>query len=300
MIVLRLIGGLGNQMSQVAYASILAKQNGEQLWIDTSSYKHYKIRPCSIIKYKLNEMIRVKDFKMWDVKYLWMRGFQKIYHVGYYVFGKNKQLGNIVFNRLVGWGHYYSFDSDSYGYPHCNKRDKDVYGYFLAAQNFDGEKEFIKEIFQIKEEYIGKQAVDYLHKIKRATCPVAVSLRLQDDYAQNPVLNVCSIKYFETGLKRILEMNPDATVFVFADDTERAKNIFNYPGSVFIENISDVEGMYLMQQCRHFVISNSSFSWWGAYLGGFSDKVVVAPQRWMNNSKDYSSKYYEGMITVQC
>lgn len=300
MVLLRMIGGLGNQMSQVAYAYILAKKRNQQLYIDTSAYKKYKIRPCSINRMELSEDISLENLNIHGINYLWMRMCQKTYHLFYHFLCKRKPAGEKLFLKLTRKGHYYSFDSDGYSYPDCSKENIDVYGYFQAESLYRDHKELIRKIFSVNPDCIGSMAQRYEAAIMGSNCPVSISLRLQDDYTNNLLLNVCTREYFAESIKMILQKNPDADFFVFADDIQRAKE-YGLPTRVtYLENLSDVEGMYLMQKCRHFIISNSSFSWWGAYLGEASDKVVMAPDRWANNSKDYSSKYYENVVKVKC
>lgn len=299
MILLRLIGGLGNQMSQVAYASILARKYNQPLYIDNSSYKYYKIRPCSIQKFKLNDDIKFYQGET-PFTYKKMRISQKIYHVLQYIFGKKKQLGINWFLFFSKRGHYYSFDSDYYGYPITHSKNIDIYGYFLAEKYFSEEKNYLKSLFILKDEYIGKDVKEYYKSIVKSSCPIAISIRLQDDYLKSKVYNVCTKRYFETAISIMKEKFDNAEFFIFADDIERAKNLGLDIRATYIENVNDVEGMYLLSHCTHFIISNSSFSWWGAYLGESDDKVIIAPDHWMNNNKDYSSKYYEGVIKVKC
>lgn len=159
----------------------------------------------------------------------------------------------------------------------------DVYGYFLAEEYFRGNKEYIKKLFLLDDKYISNTAKNYYSSITNCICPVAISIRLQDDYLKSNVHNVCTKEYFLKSIQVIQEKFPNAYFFIFADDIERAKELgLNIP-STYIENMTDVEGMYLLSKCKHYIISNSSFSWWGAYLGEFSEKVIIAPKKWMNN-----------------
>lgn len=297
MILLRLIGGLGNQMSQVAYSAILAKKINKKLYIDNTSYHNYKIRPCSIQKFKLDNNIEFyKDYD--NFKYKQLRLSQKSYHLIQYIFGKRKQMGKKWYKFFAKMGHYYSFDSDYYGFPNPKKKVVDVYGYFLAEEYFHENKDYIKKIFILDDKYISENAKEYYSSIVNCSCSVAISIRLQDDYLKSNVHNVCTKEYFLQAIQVIQEKFPDAYFFVFADDIERAKGLeLNIP-STYIENMSDVEGMFLLTKCNHYIISNSSFSWWGAYLGEYSEKVILAPKKWMNNSIDYSSKYYEGVVKI--
>ena len=300
MIVLRLIGGLGNQMSQVAFSYILGKIYQQKVYIDNSSYQHYKIRPCSIQKMKLDNNIIFYTGQNKFV-YMKMRISQKIYHVYQYFFGRNKQIGEKTYLKFVKRGHYYNFDSDFYGFPLTFKKNIDIYGYFLGEKYFHDNKDNLKKIFSVKETFISDQAKKYLTMILKDKNAVAISVRLQDDYLKNPKFNVCNRQYFLDALIELKKRlgNLKLKYFIFSDDIERAKALdLPLENVTYIEDVTDVEGMMLMNNCCHYIISNSSFSWWGAYLSKNDYKLVVAPDRWLNNDIDYSSKYYEGVIKI--
>ncbi len=76
--------------------------------------------------------------------------------------------------------------------------------------------------------------------------------------------------------------------FVFSDDLEWTKTNISIPYEVHYMDQNgpdeDYEDLRLMMQCKHFIIANSSFSWWGAWLGNYEDKIVVCPRLWFNDS----------------
>lgn len=301
MVELRLRGGLGNQMSQVAFSYLLAIKRNDKLCIDVSSYHNYTIRECSIQKMKLNDRIFFMDGAN-SLSYRYRRLCQEKYHLERYIgkkMGKG-QFGKDVFIKHVKRGHYYNFDSDYYGYPQSSHKDVDVYGYFLATEYFQDEIDEIQKAFEVKREHIGERARKYEGLIGESKNPIAISLRLQDDYVLNKNLYVCKPEYYVRAKEIMDIMNPDADYFIFADDISRAKELRLelFKKTIFLEGISDVEGMHLMCKCKNFIIANSSFSWWGAYLSRNKDKVIIAPERWMNSNADYRDKYYSNMLTI--
>ncbi len=295
MVYLRLMGGLGNQMSQVAYAYIIAEQNHENLLIDTSSYKRNKLRKCSIFKFELDH--KVFQFES-DTNYAFCRLFQIIYHIYVRIFYPKKQVGRNTFEKLALKGHYYSFDSDYYGFPKSLKKNKDVYGYFLSYDCFYPYKNEIKRLFTVKDLFIDDNVKEYLSVIKKHDCVVSVSLRLQDDYINNKETNVCSKEYFRKAFDYFTTNNSDIFFLVFADDINRAKEFLNSLEVQYVEKCSDVQQLFLMWNCNHYIISNSSFSWWGAFLSNNDTAQIVAPNRWMNNEIDYHTKYFDGMVKI--
>lgn len=296
MFLLHLIGGLGNQMSQVAFAFGVAKANKQPLIIETTSYKNYKRRPCSIQKFSLDNSMTI-DNSMNNVFFIKSRLWQKCFHLLTYLTESNRPMNRKYFYWFIKKGHIYSFNSNYYELPKFTK-NVDIYGYFLIERYYRDNYDDICRIFQVKDSMIGKIARGYLGLINQEEFPVAISLRLQDDYVKDNRMYVCTPTYFKNGVMLIKEKCPNATYFIFADDMERAKKLDFGIEATYISNISDIEGIHLLKHCRHFIISNSSFSWWGAYLSRYLDKIVVAPDHWMNNHKDYSEKYYENMIKI--
>ena len=126
----------------------------------------------------------------------------------------------------------------------------------------------------------------------RTSNSVCITIR-RGNYLQYPALNVCTKTYFEKAAVRMDESVKDAVFFVFSDDIEWARTNLRLPGKVFYESGDDPvwEKMRLMYSCRHFVISNSTFSWWAQFLGNNKDKKVIAPGYWFN--ADYQPPLFE-------
>jgi len=113
------------------------------------------------------------------------------------------------------------------------------------------------------------------------------------DYVSNPTFNValgaCGVEYYDRALEIIAIRVGCPTFYLFSDDLEWVRANLRIPGPlVTVDHNRDgsgVEDLRLMSRCRHFVIANSSFSWWGAWLGQDRGGTVVAPARWFNNDK---------------
>ena len=113
------------------------------------------------------------------------------------------------------------------------------------------------------------------------------------DYVSNKKTNsmhgVCSLDYYRNAIKTILKRVENPVFFVFSDDIAWVKNnlVIDAP-NVFIDHNSCMESyndMRLMSLCQHHIIANSSFSWWGAWLGTNSNKIVIAPKQWFAHTK---------------
>lgn len=119
----------------------------------------------------------------------------------------------------------------------------------------------------------------------------AISLHVRrGDYVTNPETQAfhgtCSIQYYEQAAKLLAEKTHQPHFFIFSDDPEWVQQNLHlpYPATYVTHNGPDTsyEDMYLMSRCKHHIIANSSFSWWGAWLNPNPQKRVIAPRRWFN------------------
>ena len=108
-----------------------------------------------------------------------------------------------------------------------------------------------------------------------------------DEIPENEILQVCTPAYYARAAAAVKAAHPDATLFVFSDDVDWAKQNLNTADlpAVFAPRGSAVGDMALMEQCRGFVLSNSTYSWWAQYLAKTSDKLVLAPEKWYAHTK---------------
>ena len=118
----------------------------------------------------------------------------------------------------------------------------------------------------------------------RGRTAISVHFRRTDYLGPNMQLRPASMNYYRRALALTGEAYPDAAYFVFTDDPDwvRANAVLPERHMVVTHNtgVDDGEDMRLMANCDHFIIANSSFSWWGAWLGRHPDKRVIAPATW--------------------
>lgn len=123
----------------------------------------------------------------------------------------------------------------------------------------------------------------------------AISLHVRrGDYAKNPKTaathGLCSLDYYRSAIKYVTDRVEAPTFYVFSDDPVWVKENLkiDFP-CVYVDHNSGAESyndMRLMSMCKHHIIANSSFSWWGAWLNPGPDKIVVAPRKWFANGND--------------
>ncbi len=125
--------------------------------------------------------------------------------------------------------------------------------------------------------------------------PVSVHIRRGDYLAENlesKFGNVCTDRYYEKAIKLICSKVKNPVFCFFSDDIAWAKEKYGCMDSIFIEKgmfteYRDWYDMYIMSRCKHNIIANSTFSWWGAWLNQSPEKIVVAPEKWLNYDREY-------------
>jgi len=127
-----------------------------------------------------------------------------------------------------------------------------------------------------------------------ATNSIAIHVR-RGDYLKNAYFKTLPIEYYIKAINEIIQKIRNPHFFFFSDDIDWVKNNFlHIENSNFIENNNkkdtqwstkgDVEDLMLIKSCKHQIIANSTYSWWGAWLNNNSDKLVYYPEQWFENT----------------
>lgn len=121
---------------------------------------------------------------------------------------------------------------------------------------------------------------------------VCVHIR-RGDYVNNPIFDVCGDSYYYNAMKYMQEKLSNPVFYIFSDAVDEIENSMQFPCPVVYikDRHKDYEDLYLMKNCRHFIMSNSTYSWWAQFLGEAEDKVVIAPKKWCL-TKDMSVGIY--------
>ena len=163
---------------------------------------------------------------------------------------------------------------------------KDVYlsGYWQSEKYFMDIKDKIREAFTFDD----KNECDMA--IKNLICStesVAVHIR-RGDYVNNKLHgNICGVQYYKNAIAFIREKIKEPKFFVFSDDIEWCETNLNLEDAVMVRGNTGINSyldMYFMSLCKHNIIANSTFSWWGAWLNANPYKKVAAPSQWFNLS----------------
>jgi Glycosyl transferase family 11 len=287
MIIVKLMGGLGNQMFQYSFGRRMAEKKGVQLKLDLSLLRDRSPRPDFTYRdYELN-IFNIKE------------AIAKEEEIKKYTAPKPKNLLPRIFYKIkkrfssqdLVKEKYYHFDNSVFDVS-CNSY---LEGYWQSEKYFIDIQEIIREEFQFRDLPIGNIA-ELQNKIKSLNS-VSIHIR-RGDYVSNKATNayhgVCSLEYYHKAITFLLDKLDAPHFFIFSDEIEWAKEnlIIESPHS-FVENDKQVpayEDMRLMGSCNHHIIANSSFSWWAAWLNDNKNKIVIAPKDWFadteKNTKD--------------
>ena len=273
-LIIRFKGGLGNQMFQYA---MYCKQKhlGKQVCADVSAY---------------TEREECMPFVLCDVFPQISLQLVKDEEAAYYLAAQNKK--NILDKVIAAfWWQERDYTSEKEN----GVFDKRVFslkkgfldGYWQTEKYFSDIREELLKDFQF--EVADSSLKKYADKIRDNS--VSVHVR-RGDYLNFPDIygGICGMDYYKKAMDFFCEKNPETVFYVFSDDKEWVQKAFREYNAVVVEKdfFSDYEDwydMYLMSQCNHNIIANSSFSWWGAWLNQNKNKKVISPGKWFNGEK---------------
>ena len=179
-------------------------------------------------------------------------------------------------------------------------------GYWQSERFFQDCKAVIRSDFEFTSKPTG-QNLEIHQEIQETESSISLHVRRGDYLNQKnkSIFSSCSQEYYEQAVGLIADRSQTTTrVYVFSDDPEWITDHFQLPFEmrVISHNPVDhaIEDLRLMTVCKHHVIANSSFSWWGAWLGQNPNKITVAPARWFADPK-YSNPdiYCKGWIRLE-
>ncbi len=278
MIIIKLMGGLGNQMFQYSLGRMLAYKRRTSLKLDISWFQTQALRSYQLDKFKISATIAAPD----DVENLkrakWAGLKGRIYQA--------IQRRLPYYRRRVVAEQVPSYDSRIAKHV---SRNAYLAGYWQSEKYFTSIAPLLREELKLIKPLSSdcQVWVEKIRKVKSASLHVR-----RGDYVDNPHTNefhgTCSMAYYADAINYIRQRFPEITIFVFSDDMNWVQhNFHNFSPVEFVEikNVNrDQEELMLMSLCDHHIIANSSYSWWGAWLGTNPEKVVIAPQTWFNDT----------------
>jgi hypothetical protein len=280
MVYLRVFAGLGNQQFQYAFAKSLSLKYQNELVIDSSYFlkRYHPIKyqgflyPYKLENFNINEP-HTEGIRRELIGILTKRGkLRRIYQTLV-----NK---NLLLKFLPVLIDQHNLSEKIF----CSGRAIILCDYFQKSDIFENYCEEIRAAMSLKSDLtiLNKS---YLEIIKNSLCSVSIHVRRTDYVEKANVKNnfaLVNIAYYLESLRIINSKENIDRLFIFSDDIDWVKKNIHFDYDVtFIEgNGPDYQHQYLMSQCKHNIISNSTFSWWAAWLNKNLDKIICVPSRW--------------------
>ena len=256
MIIVRLLGGMGNQMFQYACAKYLAYCLKTRLVIDPRflSLPFYTAREYCL------DAFDIKESLFSDISYQELpEKFTSVEEASHLRF-------DMSLSEYISKNTYLS-------------------GYWQSWKYFQEINPLIRKRFRFSAGKISETNLR-LSEIIRQINSVSIHVR-RDDYLlpQFKFIDVLPIDYYKKAISYITNRVENPVFYIFSDDPEWVRNNLEIPFETHaIEGNTNIEDLYLMSQCKHNIIANSTYSWWGAWLNTFPDKIVIAPKMWLIGS----------------
>ena len=260
MLVVRITGGLGNQMFQYAFARML-QQNGHKVFIHWHPHKtkskHNGYELDTAFKLPLSNIIPISNnsFSRSLITW-WMRKLMR----------RRDQ-------------HVFTYDSQ-----YLDNKLAYLDGYWQTSQYFEPISHIIRKDFTFKP-LSGSKNLELLERLSsQEHC--SVHIRRGDYITHRDLGGICDEAYYRRALSMLAKRNHKCPLVVFSDDILYSKELLgDYKSAIFCDwnnGISSWMDMALMARCAHHIIANSTFSWWGAWLGN-TNGTTIAPSLWTKN-----------------
>lgn len=302
--IIKVDGGLGNQLFQVALYYKLKRINKE-VYLDLSSYDIGKIhngwevskifnldldikqlKKTSILKYKI-----IKKLKKWDILYNFLFKLKKRKEFSFLEYVNNFNLyrkdlqKNLKKNFGISNIHEENiiFEIGEFRKTVFDNKSMYLLGCFQSEKYFSDIEEEIRKIYKFDE--LEEEKNIKIKKIIEEENSVSIHIR-RGDYLNDPLLGgMIDLEYYEKAIELIEKKEKDLAYIIFSNDIEWCKkNLKNLEKAYFVDwNIGEksYRDIQLMSLCKHNIIPNSTFSWWGAWLNKNKNKIVIAPKNWL-------------------
>lgn len=295
-------GGLGNQMFQYAFGRSISIKNNQPFKLDYHRYEDtrtdsnkgdriFELNKFNIVGeiasmdeienfykyYKPNTLIRRFFVKYYGYKYK-----NKPFYIKPFIMEPEEHYTNASFNLLD-----YKF--------------KDVYirGFWQSEKYFKEIEDIIRKDFTLK----GKQNKEYYNMLSKIENSDSISVFVRrGDFVNLPELQKtyyeCPPIFFQKAIDIIANKCKNPKIFITSDDIEWVKKNISFPHPTeYLNNskFTDIQALVLMSACKHAILSNSTFAWWGGWLNQNPNKIIVTTKKWFLN-EEKNKKRIEHLI----
>lgn len=291
-VIVQVIGGLGNQMFQYAAGRALSMRLSRRLRLDTAAFSGYgrhqgfELTRVFACRPEIATKEEIRGLLGWRALHAARKTLMR------------PRFAMLHGARLVVEPHFHYW-------PGFRDLSNGAYlaGYWQSEKYFLDAAETVRADFTFTQPLSSPNAA-LADKID-GTAAVSLHVR-RGDYALDPRTKanhgLCSLEYYRAAISYIAERVGHPEFFVFSDDVEwtRANLKIDFPCTYVDHNQASesYNDMRLMSLCRHHIIANSSFSWWGAWLRPRPDKIVVAPRKWFANANRVDDLFPPAWVTL--
>jgi hypothetical protein len=267
-VIIKFWGGLGNQMFQ--YCLLKRYETTYNVLADISEYSEYKM-------YNGFELEKIFDIQ---VKKCSNKEKNKLSNSGNFILKKIKR-------KIFGRKNFEICETEG---EFCNEifnldPNKNYYidGYWQDLRYFNEEESQIINYFNFT--MIDEKNIDIIKKMNKHNS-VSIHIR-RGDYINNSIYeDICTLAYYNKAIEYIYNEVDKPIFYIFSNDIPWVKENFkNNNEFIYIdwnERENSYQDLLLMSNCKHNIIANSSFSWWGAFLNKNKDKIIITPSKWNN------------------
>lgn len=279
-----MMGGLGNQMFQYAFGLVISKKLNQDFFFDLSFYEdqteRYDFTPRKLA-------LNIFGLKLPQVSKSEISKFYRVI--------KPTTFTDKIYRSISGRKYY--LENGPHYDENVDKITNNTYceGYFQDEKYFDNASEEIRGVFKFENDrYLYDRKILQLYKEITSSVSVCIHIR-RGDYITNPtnakIFGTLSKGYYLKAIDHIEKtINSKTKKYIFSNDPKWCQETFSGYSDITIidENYSGPNGtthFWLMTKCKHFIIANSSFSWWAAWLGNNPNKIICRPFPWFINNE---------------
>ena len=289
-VVIRLTGGLGNQLHQYAYGCLVAKKINADLYLDVQFLINYsnklKItkRDIELNKFDLN--LKYKYYKSIFSNHLFLRIIKKIKLISFIleifkttVVTKHKPIDEL---NLKKWDFIY------------------VDGIIGNFDDYKNDVEYLRDVLKINKEF--DELVQIIENKVKTKESVAIHVRRSDYIKEGSIHHVLDMDYYLKAIEFFENQFENPVFYVFSDDREFIEKTFKAKNIRILEYSGlnpDFFDFLSIKNCNNQIIANSTFSWWAAFLNGSQNGKIIAPSVFLKTEElDIKLTYPENWIVI--
>ncbi|MDD2537647.1 MAG: alpha-1,2-fucosyltransferase [Candidatus Absconditabacteria bacterium] len=283
MIIIKLAGGLGNQMFQYAFGKSVSISQKKDLYLDTFELNTEKD------SHRKDELTLFNtEYKTLDKNYINF-GYSPLQFIIFYIkktlkifpftIIQERKMKDIFYDKIDKYSGWFNYHSEIGKKIKKSKKDCYCIGFWQSYKYFEKERELLLKEFSPKQPPNEKNK--QLLKIIKDKNSISIHIR-RGDYT-NKYHGILSEKYYKDAINYFNKRYKNTTFIIFSNEIQRCRKNLSIHNGIYVDRNTTHESyrdIILMSKCKHNIIANSSFSWRGAWLNTNPEKIIIAPQEW--------------------